>query len=999
MQQYRISKDDILQATNGGLDIIRFYITDIDQYVRSRKKFRLRDADQDKTPSCSIKKLADGNYVVTDFGGEGKKYNGIAICQYFEHCDYGTAIKMLAERHGIASAERVASMYQPKFTHETAKPDQPDDETYYKPLQEVPESHLRILFSQKVFDYLEYERRSIKDENKRKQAVLDDLRKVLIEQHWHGLESYTIIKERKATTIASAEFYPIFSIEEMTKIDGEDVTFRKIYQPKAKEKKNRFFYRGKVDSEFLHGFLQVQKAYNENLEADDDPDAKLKGIFFCTGGSDALNLRALGYHVIYPCSEYFKLKPSTLNKKLFVYTDNLYTVPDLDATGQLQSYKLCMDPADECYLKIRVVDLPEELKTNTDQYGRPCKDVRDYFTHYSKWDFGNLVRTAKPYRFWDEHQVSDKDGNPKIKYGKIQTEYRFSAERILNFLTKNGFAKYRVNEETVEYVHIRNNVVRVVKPEDIKSYLVQFLRDRYFTESLIDPLHKLPLDASFALLPEVELDFTDYDPDAQYFFFRNATWRVTKDGIQALQPKDVTRKVWESKILDHKVHVEKQMFTVTRDDTGHYDIEIHDDSCLFFRFLIQTSRIHWRKELEDSLAELSAESQDEYRKNHLFDIAGPNLQPSEQHEQKMHLINKMFAIGYLLHRYKDDSKPWAVFAMDNKNNEDGLSHGGTGKSLVGKAIAYLKNTVNFDGKNEKLFDDNHAFEQVNKKTDLMSFNDADKRFRFDRLFAIITDELIVNPKGKQRVSLTYQESPKIYINTNFTPNEISPSVLRRLLFLGFSDYYHVDNNGEYNETRQPKDELGKNLFSQFTREEWNTAINFMAQCCAMYMNWPKIEAPMESLMARNLTANMGIGFLMFAEVYFSTESGRRDCYVPTNVAMEEYIRESGIKNITAQGFNTKMRLFANLKRLTLGPKELCQKDGRIIKQYDIIEYDNRQKRWIKPGGKKSTVMIYLHTPGADFSEHIYDPTYVETPIDTTDLLPPPTPTKDSDNPF
>lgn len=993
--QYRISKDDILQATNGGLDIIRFYITDIDQYIRSSKKFRIRDTDQDKTPSASIKKMPDGNYVITDFG-TGEKFNAITLTILFERCDFGSAIKLLADRYGIASTERVASMYQPRFSHEAAKPDQPDGETYYKPLQEVPESHLRILFSQKVFDHIEYKHRS-KPESERREAVLGELRQLLIEQHWHGLESYTIIKARKATTIHCAEYYPIFRIEEASRVDGKEVLFSKIYQPKAREKKNRFFYRGTVDSQFLHGLLQVQKAYSQLQEERPDPEdedeasreAKLEEIIFCTGGSDALNLRALGYHVVYPCSEYFKMKPSVL-RKLMDMADSVMTCPDLDTTGQRENHKLCMDPADERYLDIRVIALPPELQQHTDQYGRPCKDVRDYFNHYAAKDFRNLVKVAKPYRFWDMHVSVDKDGNKKIKFGRPLYEYKFSPERILNFLQKNGFARYRVTEDTTEYVHVRDNVVRVVKAEDIKAYLVQFLRDRYFPEALIDSMHRSPMlnDSAFALLPEQELDFTDYDPDAQYLFFRNATWQVTKEGVKAMHPKDVTRKVWETKIQDHHVKVLDPMFRVTRDEAGEYDIEILDDSCMFFRFLIQTSRVHWRKELEENLATMPPEDQDAYRKSNLFNIAGPNLQPAEQHEQKMHLINKMFAVGYLLHRYKDDSKPWAVFAMDNKNNEDGLSHGGTGKSLVGKAVAYLKNTVNFDGKNEKLFDDNHAFEQVTKKTDLMSFNDADKRFRFDRLFAIITDELIVNPKGKQRVSLTYQESPKIYINTNYTPNEISPSVLRRLLFMGFSDYYHVDNNGEYNETRQPKDEFGKNLFTQFSRDEWNLAINFMAQCCAMYMNFPKIEAPMESLMARNLSSAMGIGFLMWAEVYFNADTGRRDCYVPIHVAMEEYIRESGIKNITAQGFNAKMRLFASLKKLNRDPKELCQKDGRIIKQFDIVEYDNRSKKWIKPGGKKSMVMVYLHTPGREFTDHIYDPTVEEQAIDVSDLKAP-----------
>ncbi|WP_377611065.1 DUF5906 domain-containing protein [Olivibacter jilunii] len=989
MQNYKISKDDILQHTNGGLDIFRFYIKDIDDYAGTRKKFKLHE---ENTPSSSIKKMSDGNWVVADFGDDGRWRNGIAFAQKMERLDFGDTIKLLANRHGIASAEQVDSMFAPKFSSSDAKPDQPNGHWEFEYLDEVPESWLKILFADKVWAYIEYKYRNVAGEAERKEEVLKELREILLKQHWHALSSYTMIKDRKATKIESAEYYPIFCIEETTRKGDKDVTFRKIYQPKAAKKKNRFFYNGDFDPKFLHGLMQAEKMFQElqdekaaeeptEKKDDDDNEVKLEEIIYCTGGSDALNLSALGYYAVYPASEYFRMDPRLL-KKLFSLAKNVYTCPDLDETGQRQNFKLCMDPEDERYLDIKVVELPAALQEHRDNYDRPCKDVRDYLKYYKAKDFRNLVKSAREFRFWDMHKAMDKNGSVKMKFGRPVYEYKLSNERVYKFLQRNGFYRHMISDDVEEFIHISGNLVQVVKAPAIKGFLVDFLRERFFPEELINLVHRSPQlnEASFSALDTIDLNFTDYEKTEQYMFFKNGTWRIDTNGIEVLKPADVKRKVWESKILPWSPTKLPPMFTITQDkETGDFDIEIHNQECLFFRFLINTSRIFWRKEFEDNLVGKSQEEQDEYHQAHRFDIAGPNLADHEIRIQKMHLMNKIYAIGYLMHRYKNPSRPWCVFSMDDKKSEDGLSHGGSGKSIFGKAVSYFKTTVNFDGRDNDLFKDKHVFERVNRQTDLLIFDDAGKYFAFERLFSIITGDLVVNPKGKSHITLTFNETGKMLISTNFTPTELSPTVLRRLLFTGFSDFYHVSNNGEYNETHQPFNDFNKNLFDDFTPNEWNLFINFMAQCCQAFLVHEKIEAPMENMNARNLQSVMGVSFLMWAESYFSEESGRRDAFVPVHVALEDYKRECGVKMITTQGFNQKVKAFAQLKNLINGPKELLNKDGRIAKYYDALEFDNRNKKWFRPGNKKTTNFYYLQTPGKELTENICDPTKGDEP--------------------
>ena len=111
------------------------------------------------------------------------------------------------------------------------------------------------------------------------------------------------------------------------------------------------------------------------------------------------------------------------------------------------------------------------------------------------------------------------------------------------------------------------------------------------------------------------------------------------------------------------------MFTITHPDgqteSTDFDITINPHGSNYFRYLINSSRIYWRKELEQNLADMTREQADEYRAAHRFDIQGDGLTPDEIQEQKQCLINKIFTIGYMMHRFKSPSRPWAPFVMDN----------------------------------------------------------------------------------------------------------------------------------------------------------------------------------------------------------------------------------------------------------------------------------------------------------------------------------------------
>ena len=83
-----VKDQDIFNATDGGLQIILDYYPDAAKVVhKAAKTFKLRTSE--KTASASLKKLPEGIWLVTDFGGDAVPRNGIQVCMVEEGKTYG----------------------------------------------------------------------------------------------------------------------------------------------------------------------------------------------------------------------------------------------------------------------------------------------------------------------------------------------------------------------------------------------------------------------------------------------------------------------------------------------------------------------------------------------------------------------------------------------------------------------------------------------------------------------------------------------------------------------------------------------------------------------------------------------------------------------------------------------------------------------------------------------------------------------------------------------
>jgi len=938
----------ILEATNGGLDIIVYYYPNANKVVhKAAKTFKIRESE--KTASASLKQLSGGVWVVTDFGGDQKSRNGIQVCMLEESVSYAEACMLLGSRYSIEGAKM--EVHMPIIEKRPLKPEESKGDYYFNYNETISDAELKLLGPR----------------------VNEAHCKIV---KLKSCKSFTYCKDNEAIVTTATDKYPILVFD-----FGE---WQKIYQPSSFEKQFRFRYAGKKPSRHMWGLEAIKKAFEKKKkeqldngyddEEDDDNagkkkkkyDPRLDRVFMVSGGSDGINLLSFDEYPIWFNSESEHLDFNEY-KQLKIYAKEIVYIADLDATGKRQAISQGLK-----FLDIKILWLPEKLKNYRDKRGNPRKDFKDYvevFYHEEssstfKAGFNKLVSNALPLQFWTE--------STKAVGSELKTTYNISNTRLYHFLAHIGFGRYESSnlKDGFLYVKKEGSIVKVVEPYQIENYVHQFLEERGMATELRDYVYRSPQlsERSLQKLPKTTIDFTVADTKTQFWFFPKRVWKITANEILDFKQGEVEKYVWEDKVIDFEAKLEHPHFKIFKDESGNYDIEILEHDNWFLNYLINTSRVHWRKELEDHFDDKTEAEAEAYFQKYKFCIDGPNLSEDEIYEQKRHLINKIFSIGYLVHQYKNYNKPWAVFAMDNKISDLGESHGGTGKSLCYSFLnKILKRRVYLKGRDPNLTKNDFIYHEVSEDTDYVLIDDATQYLNFDFFFSEITGSLKVNPKNGSPFEIPFEKSPKFCFTSNFAMRNMDPSTSRRLLLSVFSDYYHSNDDDEYKQVRKVSDDFGgKNLFTDFDYKQHNHYFNFIGQCVMYFLGEEeKLNPPMDNVTKRNLKAEMGDMFEGWAEAFFSTlftpdEGGGfkyLNQFVSKEMAFEEYCKATSQKKWSQAKFKKALKAFCQYNNYVFNPKEYHNSGGRIIKSID---------------GKSQEVFYVDTTPADKLSKVITD---------------------------
>ena len=928
--------EKLYSATNQGLKIIEHYFPEAAKCAGTKRGFKMRD---ERTESAYCKKFPTkyGDvWFITDFGTDSHRQSPIDIAMREENITARQAIQKWAEIYEIKGTRLQAKVNRAGYSSKTADSENERDGDF------------RFVARDGFTDF------ELKVFGDRVTA------ETMTELGWQALESYEITAKSKVHCFTSNEDYPIYLRTCRTE---DDKKFYKLYQPYALPDKNGKSYKfgyypaGEKPRNYVNGLYELRIAYekmreDEKKREDEDEDKskkkkdKLPAVIICSGERDAANCYAYGYNPIWLNSETAEL-PKSVYIEIKKYCSKIYNIPDVDVTG-----KHCAHNLASLYIDIHTVQLPEWLGNYRDMRGKPCKDLRDYINMQpEKYEFEKLLENAMPYQFW----IWKEDG--KKSYYTIDTSY------MLYMLNSHGFFIYKNEKnDTEEFVYIDGNVVSKVNIKYMRRFCFDFIK-KHTSGTTIANVFRHSSNVRndiFDDLPLMNIDFTNYTATSQYLFFNNTTIKVTSNGIEQYKPHNAPVNTWKNKIIPFDYKPMDKLLNFTEDG---FKIPASNIKSHYARYLINTSRVNWRKEMEECATGNQQEDEKYFRENQ-FNLNGERLTIAEMEEQVRNFMSKCFSIGYLLHRYKDPSNAWFLWCMENdvatKENKKG---GGTGKSFTfEQALKPILNIMRKPG-TRNLTENRFFLDRLDETVDVFLGDDCDRYFNIEFFKSFITGDTDAEGKSKQSVSIDFADSPKFAFTSNFPLKDDVGFMSRRVQYVIYSDWYHNKPHGsDYREERRIRDDFGYNICTSGYKDEfWNEDINFLCECLQFYL-WciernRKLEPPMSKVFERQNLAIMGEYFADWAENYFTENAeiheSKLNCELPKREAFIAMCNETGVQEGTGKGrmsltkFTQNIKVFCDTKGYAYNPAEYCNKcDGKGNKNR-ITNKENQDCIYIK----------------------------------------------------
>lgn len=819
--------EQVYAASNSGLDIILSVCPQAADAVGNNKRpFKYRLEERTASAYLYSPDQRCDYYRIVDYGlGEGERWlspiDVFMSARSYSKLDFSRALHELMEEYGVAE-KLTSKVNRPEIERRPATPDE---------LSQPPRVTFRDGFTA---EELSVWGPRVKAEH------LELL-------GWKAVTAVARTKDNETVITKATSTFPIFA-QTCAYLDynGAQNSFLKLYEPKNPNKAFRFNIVGKKPQHYLFGLDTLRRLFNERGEE------KLDEVVLVSGGSDAVNCLSMGYQPVWLGSETEELLEEDFYL-LLKYVKRVVNIPDIDATGQKVGRNLALRLPGIYTTWLT----PKDMGYLHDNRGRQRKDLKDFIQlHPDKKSMKKLIDRALCAQFWIVSE--DKEG---------QKQYSISRTRLDYFLMLQGFCTVK-NDQTAkpQYVRIVDNVVTPVKAKSISVFLNQWCEEQGLDERLRNKLmrsHDLPNNETSTLRERDDLDFTRATATTQRFYFQNGWVEVDKDGCILHRYQELTdRHIWAESIIKHNYHHLPQMFTIERHDDGTYGISIaQGQPSKFLRFVINASRLYWRKT-------------DECRQT---------LTAAEIAEEQTALISKLAAIGYLLHSFKSESQAWAIICQDSTMGEtEDECNGRSGKSFFLKAISQLLKMFYLDARVPSIVENRFLFDGVTEATDLIIVDECAKQLNLDFFFGKITGDLRYEEKGNHPRLIPFAQSPKFGFATNYVLRKHDPSTDGRLWPQIFSDYYHVQTKlNDYRETRTIRDDFGQNLMgTEYSEEDWQADIAFMLQCLQFYLSIPveerRILPPMARIERREQRAAVGKDFEQWANEYFSEDSGNLD---------------------------------------------------------------------------------------------------------------------------
>lgn len=374
--------------------------------------------------------------------------------------------------------------------------------------------------------------------------------------------------------------------------------------------------------------------------------------------------------------------------------------------------------------------------------------------------------------------------------------WEFNFVDIAGFLTTRGYFVFRTSVNKHIYIRIIDNIVREVGKKDLKDEILEYVKKEepaYIYEFFLKKIGNAVNDEFLETLPAKDVEFKKDRKDAMQIYFQNCIVKITRDKISTFPYTELNGNIWESQIIQRIFDPE----AVSGSDFRTFCWNISNAELPRYEAICST-------------------------------------------------------LGYLIHNYKNPAYSPAIILNDEVISDH--PEGGTGKGVLLKAVEQYLKTVSIEGKTFS-FDKNFVYQRVNPDTKILSFQDVNKNFDFERLFSVLTDGIDVEKKGKDSMLIPFEDAPKVVITTNYAIRGTGNSHMRRRHELEISQYYNKD--------RTPFDEFKKMMFHEWNKIEWEQFDAFMVECCQFYLMKGLVKQQLINLPEKRLMAETSSEFIEF----------------------------------------------------------------------------------------------------------------------------------------
>lgn len=441
-----------------------------------------------------------------------------------------------------------------------------------------------------------------------------------------------------------------------------------------------------------------------------------------------------------------------------------------------------------------------------------------------------------------------------------KTKITISRAKLVEFWQNKGFRKLKLANDGFELVQItRKSIIKLAKDEDlmhsIKEYLLNVeekpeVWEEFLKGDYINKKNNLALDVVENLALNISTK------NLAFFFFKNGVVKVTANDMLLIPYENYDGFLMQEQIIDHEIILPKDR---------------------------------------------------NYKRNSNFNkfiqnITGDNI-------DRYHQLTT--SIGYIIHPYKDPAFTKAVILVDEKLDFSGEANGGTGKSLVGRAIQKMVSSLQKDGKALNSRGNRFFYQDIKLYHRVLILDDVIKDFDFEYFYSVVTGEMTIEEKYKSSYKVPFELSPKLFISSNYMiQGSGGNSDERRKIEIEIAPYYNKDFT--------PIEEFGERFFNDWNNEEWNKFYLDMASYCQEYINEGIKNVNPINLKENKLKLKTDISFVEFAEINIIFSEGQREAIFNKADLYSSYRHAYPVesKNVTAIKFKKWLDEYADARNLT-----------------------------------------------------------------------------------